>query len=401
VRVVGRFFDEVAEWPQPARPLEAEPGPTADSFRLWVSPRRFHDLAGRLDAAGIRSGEGPEDRRDRLVDLLVEVVPGDGFWASVADVVIDFLRGPEPPVVVVNRREHPLADLSPSEARDTVGSLLRTAHEERAEWFRRLLGVQEDEHPAPGTHNEATGEVGNLVQAGTVHGGVHFHGAAAVHDEPVIVTVEAHRSSHFFAVDGDPEGLVLLSDHTSITVTVEGRSAQAVVLQDLKPVVVARRERRLAVRRRPPEVYPSMMSVRRIEVDLTAAELRLKAGDLSFSADLRDDEPHVRAQGSSYFGPDGRVLAVLPHGGFPYTVTASDPEQFVVSPSVTGQEVDWELHLEWLHAGRRGTTVVDDGGRPFQLYPDDRSIPDEYDTEHDPRYRELRQRLLDAPGWRW
>ncbi|GAB2990913.1 hypothetical protein GCM10027184_50830 [Saccharothrix stipae] len=403
--MIVRLFDE-AEWPERPRvpPLEAEPGPTADSFRFWVPARLADDLATRLRRAGIRSGPGPEDSRGSLLDRLVEVVPGDGFWASVADVVIDFLRrhgAGGASAVVVNRREHPLADLSTAEVRDTVASLLRGAHEERAEWFRRLLGTPKGERRAPGTHNEATGEVRNLVQAGAIHGGVHFYGSAAEHDEPVIVTVDVRRTSDHFVVDGDPEGLVLLSDYASITVTVEGRGARAVVLQDLKPVVVARREPRLAVRRRPPTVNAMMLPVRPVEVDLTAAELRLKAEDLYFSTDLREDAPHVRARGTSSYGPQDRVVPVLPRGGFPYAVTASDPEQFVVTPTVAGQEVDWELHLEWLHAGRRGTTVVDDGGRPFQLYPNSGAIPDEYETEHDPLFRELRRRLLDGPGRHW
>jgi hypothetical protein len=54
---------------------------------------------------------------------------------------------------------------------------------------------------------------------------------------------------------------------------------------------------------------------------------------------------------------------------FPFTVAASDPELFRLSPTVTQHEVSWRLELDWTCAGRHGQVIIDDNGRPFELHP--------------------------------
>ncbi|MFD3576466.1 helix-turn-helix domain-containing protein [Streptomyces sp. NPDC058644] len=51
--------------------------------------------------------------------------------------------------------------------------------------------------------------------------------------------------------------------------------------------------------------------------------------------------------------------------GFPYTVSASDPEAFFVNATANTRYVKWYLELEWSSGGRRGTVRIDDTGKPF------------------------------------
>ncbi|MFK0295122.1 hypothetical protein ACIQU6_32270 [Streptomyces sp. NPDC090442] len=54
---------------------------------------------------------------------------------------------------------------------------------------------------------------------------------------------------------------------------------------------------------------------------------------------------------------------------FPFSVSATDVEEFVITPDTGTDEVLWHLEMDWLCAGRQGTAVIDDHGRPFALYP--------------------------------
>ncbi|MFE0178284.1 helix-turn-helix domain-containing protein [Streptomyces sp. NPDC059002] len=51
--------------------------------------------------------------------------------------------------------------------------------------------------------------------------------------------------------------------------------------------------------------------------------------------------------------------------GFPYKVSANDPEAFYVNASVNTRFVRWYLELTWSSGGRRGTIRIDDEGKPF------------------------------------
>ncbi|GAB3958124.1 helix-turn-helix domain-containing protein [Streptomyces sparsus] len=52
--------------------------------------------------------------------------------------------------------------------------------------------------------------------------------------------------------------------------------------------------------------------------------------------------------------------------GFPYTVSAADPEVLFVTAHTTTHDVRWHLELRWTSNGRQGTLRVDDAGRPFR-----------------------------------
>ncbi|MGW7068453.1 helix-turn-helix domain-containing protein [Streptomyces sp. NPDC054855] len=51
--------------------------------------------------------------------------------------------------------------------------------------------------------------------------------------------------------------------------------------------------------------------------------------------------------------------------GFPYKVSASDPEAFFVNATANTRYVRWYLELEWSSGSRHGTVRIDDTGKPF------------------------------------
>jgi hypothetical protein len=51
---------------------------------------------------------------------------------------------------------------------------------------------------------------------------------------------------------------------------------------------------------------------------------------------------------------------------FPYRVSSTDAETFVIVASTTLYDVDWVVDLSWSSAGVTGTMVVDDKGKPFR-----------------------------------
>ncbi|MFI6093719.1 helix-turn-helix domain-containing protein [Streptomyces sp. NPDC051218] len=60
--------------------------------------------------------------------------------------------------------------------------------------------------------------------------------------------------------------------------------------------------------------------------------------------------------------------------GFPYKVSASDPEAFYINATANTRYVRWYLELEWSSGGRHGTVRIDDTGKPFAT-SGDRSRP--------------------------
>jgi hypothetical protein len=56
--------------------------------------------------------------------------------------------------------------------------------------------------------------------------------------------------------------------------------------------------------------------------------------------------------------------------GWPYTVSGSDPEHFVVQPSTRAHDVIYTLRLKWAWNGKRGELRIDDQGKPFRTTAD-------------------------------
>ncbi|MEV4947571.1 helix-turn-helix domain-containing protein [Streptomyces sp. NPDC053755] len=64
-------------------------------------------------------------------------------------------------------------------------------------------------------------------------------------------------------------------------------------------------------------------------------------------------------------GQDGD--STVPAKDFPFKVSTSDPQVFNLDVHTEGHVVAWYLELEWSDGERRGTIVVDDGGKPFRV----------------------------------
>ncbi|MDT0444055.1 tetratricopeptide repeat protein [Streptomyces johnsoniae] len=204
-----------------------------------------------------------------------------------------------------------------------------------------------DEEKRSRIRNEiAYGNYENVVQAGTIHGGVHVTAGGAdspsALEDPVIVTV--HRKDRpWLAVDADPPRWMSPSG-LSYIVTLEARTVRAVVLRAARVVVLSRRLPRPAYLPAP-DLIGARPSMRHFEADLST----VKSSPPPFDTDSPQLLP---------IGPD-----------FPFTISATDIEQFKFTATAGSEEVCWQVELDWICAGQQGTTVINDNGHPFETYP--------------------------------
>jgi hypothetical protein len=213
----------------------------------------------------------------------------------------------------------------------------------------------------------------NVVQAGTVHGGVHFHASAESAGTeaglpPILASASVSALDRLdravLIVDGDPPSLMALSGTVKVVVTVEVRLGRAVVLDTLRPVVLERRPPRLASVCRARTTVNEMFEPRWLEADLEVPRPEV--------ATPASRESRIRRLLFELSG-DGAYPPADP-GDFPYIVNMSTPQQFRVVPSTASLEVAWQLELDWTCAGQSGTYVIDDHGKAFQLYPEHAGI---------------------------
>ncbi|WP_326682284.1 helix-turn-helix domain-containing protein [Streptomyces sp. NBC_01237] len=136
-------------------------------------------------------------------------------------------------------------------------------------------------------------------------------------------------------------GAVHASD-TGVRITLQGKGERAVVLESLRIRVTARRE-------------PPKRDVYRMNHGCGGALTpRL------FDVDLDLPRPLAR----SVAGNDsGEPIAAV---AFPYSVSATDPEVFLVTGRTAGCDCDWYGELRWSAGGRSGTVRIDDNGSPFR-----------------------------------
>jgi cold shock CspA family protein len=160
-------------------------------------------------------------------------------------------------------------------------------------------------------------------------------------DEPVIATIDRHplTKPHFseLVVDADPPRLVWRSG-VMLIITLEARPERAVVLHGMRPVVDSPRQ--------PP---------RRACFGLTGSYAAGRVPPRMFTLDLDPDPALLKAKDED--------------ADFPFKISATDVEQFRVTVSATEAEVSFHLEIDWTCAGRRGITVIGNGGKPFEVYP--------------------------------
>lgn len=191
--------------------------------------------------------------------------------------------------------------------------------------------------PIPFSNAICDGYYGNVVQAGVIHDGVHFHqgtrDAPSDLQNPVIVRVRRGPGSTLadLVVDADPPKAMAPSG-TLYVVTLQARTARAVVLHAARVVVLSRRHPRPAclIPRLGQTIVPRY-----------------------FKTELDVDPPRLNAEGED----------------FPFTISATDVEQFRFEAVVRTDEVRWQIELDWECAEYDGTLVINDNGRPFEAYP--------------------------------
>jgi hypothetical protein len=216
----------------------------------------------------------------------------------------------------------------------------------------------------PGHVNDLTGQANVVFQGRDVHGDITIisHSGEAPlppGTPPVFVTARLsstnYRASDYL-VDASPdqlpppdERLILsndvhqLVDHNCLSLTVEGRTSQAVVLERLRIHVV---------RRRPASVP---RGVRLQPVLWLGFDLPVR----SFLADVRSSD--VALLTPLPLRPGDRELT----RDFPFGVDKSAPEILKFHLDYGDEDIEWLAELDWLSAGKPGTVRIDNAGAPF------------------------------------
>lgn len=137
---------------------------------------------------------------------------------------------------------------------------------------------------------------------------------------------------------------------TELVVTVQGQTSRPVVLTDLQFVVVRRNYGAI-----PGALIGNMcggqLPGRYIEVDLSKQPVRIVA-----SRPVQMPSPNE---------PAWELKPVV----FPYSVSATDSEIFMIYADANQCDCEWYAKLYWSTAGKNGESTIDDGGRPFRTAP--------------------------------
>ena len=130
------------------------------------------------------------------------------------------------------------------------------------------------------------------------------------------------------------------ANFTDVEVVVTGRSAEPVILDGIRIKVV---------KRGPP---PTGVQVGPLGAGAVAVR--------SFLVDLDRTPPSV-----AYFTGDEPAPGERPVE-FPYRVSATEPEVFVIISQTERHDVTWVAELSWISGEQRGVTVIDNDGTPFR-----------------------------------
>lgn len=153
---------------------------------------------------------------------------------------------------------------------------------------------------------------------------------------------EAADARSWSAAQGAVDG-----GETLVRVSVQGKGAAAVVLQALHVRVVERGAPLPWAAYRMDDGCGGAVTPRRFEVDL--------------------DRPRPVARALDGYDASGAEGRTIPAVSFPYTVTASEPEELLVIAGAAGCDCRWYLELVWSSEGRSGTVrIADDEGKPFR-----------------------------------
>jgi hypothetical protein len=137
---------------------------------------------------------------------------------------------------------------------------------------------------------------------------------------------------------------------TWLEVTVQGQSSRPVVLTDLQFIVVHRNYGPI-----PGALVGNACGGpiigRFIEVDLSKQPVRIIAS-------YKDQMPSPNE-------PAWDLKPVI----FPYTVSATDAEEFMIIADANQCDCEWYAELSWSANGKNGESIINDQGRPFRTAP--------------------------------
>lgn len=200
--------------------------------------------------------------------------------------------------------------------------------------------------PPAVTNHASHATADSVIQVGALHGDLRIYGRPRSPAPALQISVSTQQSRTSWY---EYEGKHLGSPDTEIRVIVESSGEQAVILRQLRPVIT----------RRLPEAgggaIAAIMTPREFEVSLDPARRARLPGPKWYDACL--DEQELDLDAAFAAGEED----------FPFTVTASDPEYFVIRPrasSMPGATL-WRLELDWSCLGQHGTMTIDNSGRPF------------------------------------
>jgi hypothetical protein len=84
-----------------------------------------------------------------------------------------------------------------------------------------------------------------------------------------------------------------------------------------------------------------------------------------YVVDLDKSNPHFEAVEEPR--PGEKVTKPV---DFPYRVSSSDPEVFILEGAAKGEIIEWKATLSWTSGGNEGATEISDGGKPFVSFPE-------------------------------
>jgi hypothetical protein len=137
---------------------------------------------------------------------------------------------------------------------------------------------------------------------------------------------------------------------TQLVVTVQGQNSRPVILTDLQFVVVHRNYG--AIRGALiGNICGGPIPGRYIEVDLSKQPVRI-----------------VASRPDRIPGPNEPAWDLKPVI-FPYTVSATDTEVFMIYADANQCDCEWYAKLYWSIGGQNGESIINDQGRPFRTVP--------------------------------
>lgn len=134
---------------------------------------------------------------------------------------------------------------------------------------------------------------------------------------------------------------------TTVEVLLQGNPGETVVLQALTVHVIRR-------------AHPLRGYVYRPTGCGAALQAR------PFKVNLNRPAPVAEPQPGSQFNPVTGRMQPLPPVGFPFVISNTDPEDFVITATAIRSDCTWDLQLTWSSNGTSHTSVITNAGQPFQ-----------------------------------